>query len=174
MKKVKELLLFAVSFIVITFLRTPWLHLIVNSGDTAEFIAPKNYLMIWLSDTQYLKSVFSTFFKYFAISFVFVAIFVVLMFLLRNKFKFRRWLFYILCGAAGFVSCLSALCATNIRFWIYIYNYNFSLGINAFIKALGGYALFALQVGVLAAFLVWLVELIASKIKSAKEKTYEN
>ncbi len=181
MKKFKEFLLFLTVFVAITAIRFPW-RFLINSSDTVSFISGRNYLKLLLNDELYMRASISNFLNSLAFALVGSAIFVAVMFFIRNKFRFRRAIYYILCAASGMVSCFgiaTVVSYASVHTEPYYSGHMLTMSISEmFIQSILNSALqrlfVSLQTAVLCALVVWFIELIASKIKPVKEKTNEN
>lgn len=145
MKKIKELLIF------IALLITPILMIFVALGignlisPSPSFIGFNNYIRLFLNDKTFLSVLFNTFAMQIIISFIVSAVLAVIIFLLRKKVKSPRLIFYI-----------GSIILGNVVSWALLWFKHFFI---------------ALYVGIITAFVFWILELIVSLFK---KRGYKN
>ena len=180
MKKIKELLLF------LAFLIIPFVLFFVISGFTADlisdlpsFVGVVNYIRMFSNDKIFLKSLLNTLLKPAIVSFLLVFVFAVIVFLVRKKIKVRRWVFYLGSVFIGSVTTLfytaylgilsfhtsSNLYAAQQTLISHILDYRPSVNVITFQNVL-----FSMCIGILTAFVFWILELICYIIKLIKYK----
>lgn len=136
MKKIKELLIF------IALLVTPILvhFAVLGIGNlispSPSFIGFNNYIRLFLNDKTFLSVLFNTFAMQIIISFIVSAVLAVIIFLLRKKIKAPRLIFYI-----------GSIILGNVVSWALPWFKHFFI---------------ALYVGIITAFVFWILELIIS------------
>lgn len=181
MKKIKELLLF------LAFLIIPFVLFFVISGFTADlisdlpsFVGVVNYIRMFSNDKIFLKSLLNTLLKPAIVSFLLVLVFAVIVFLVRKKIKVRRWVFYLGSVFIGSITTLfytayfgissfhttSNLFAAQQTLISHIFDYRpyvlYAINpTNVF---------FSLYIGILTAFVFWILELISDIIKNFRRK----
>lgn len=174
MKKIKELLIF------IALLVTPILvhFAVLGIGNLISpdpsFIGFNNYIRLFLNDKTFLSVLFNTFAMQIIISFIVSAVLAVIIFLLRKKIKAPRLIFYIGSISLGTVASL----VRNVVLFLNTPNQipdSLANALNykpSIFDAISLQNIFvALYVGIITAFIFWILELIVSLFK---KKGYKN
>jgi len=171
MKKIRELLLFLALLVmplVLFFIIFPFLGNMLSS--IPGFVGVSNYIRMFSNDKIFGKALFNTVVITIAISFLFVFVFALIIFFIIKKIKVARWVFYL---GSVFIGGLTTLSYTSYL------NITFPLTTSDFFAAQIYYAqmiishtnvLFSLYIGILTAFVFWILELISDIIKNFRRK----
>lgn len=170
MRKLAEFIMLFVPFAAFSVARLPW-HYMSQKSALGE-----NYKTLLFDGELYWEAYFSTALITLGIALALIAIFVGILFLLRNKFKIRRALFYILCIASAVPA--AAVCGDKTYALIGhpVPNYaGHTLIMNAedimretILNTFVQNALLVLQIGFFCALLIWTAEFVVQKIRSKK------
>ena len=170
MKKIKELLLFLALLvipIVLFFIISPFSAANMLSFRP-DYIDIDNYIRLFLNDKIFVKALFNMVAFSIAISFLFVFVFALIIFFYEKKIKTARWVFYL---GSVFIGGLTTLIYTSYL------SITFPLTTSNFYAAQIYYAqmiishtnvLFSLYIGILTAFVFWILELIFDIIKNLR------
>ncbi len=175
MRKIKEMLLF------LALLVAPLVLFFVISGfaadlisDRPSFVGVENYIRMFLHDKTFGKALRNTILTPAIVSFLLVPVFAVIVFLVRKKIKVPRWVFYLgsmLIG--GMTALIYILCVNVVLFGVpsnlyaaqtivsHILDYKPSV----FDVINPPHLLFSFYVGILTAFVFWILELIVDIVK---------
>lgn len=187
-KKLKEFLIFAaclivplipiILFIIFTFFSADLL------SDSISFAGINNYLRMFANDTIFIKSLINTVITPVAISFLPVSIFALIIFLLKQKIKKPRLIFYIGGAFLGSVADMAYTAYVQISIW-------FGIGANenaitAVLSHIGDYSpgffgiitlpniMKALYIGIFTALVFWVIECIIDIIKFLKARNIKS
>ena len=179
LKKLKEFLIFAACLIVP--LIPIILHIIFSLllanllSDSISFAGINNYLRMFANDTIFSGALFSTVITPIAISFLPVSFFALIIFLLKQKIKKPRLIFYIGGAFLGTVAAMvnTAYIQTSIWFGV-VANEN---AVTTILTHIGDYSpgifgiitlpniITALYIGIFTALVFWVIECIIDIIK---------
>ncbi|MBO5211151.1 MAG: hypothetical protein J6B80_04390 [Clostridia bacterium] len=187
-KKLKEFLIFAaclivplipiILFIIFTFFSADLL------SDSISFAGINNYLRMFANDTIFIKSLINTVITPVAISFLPVSIFALIIFLLKQKIKKPRLIFYIGGAFLGSVAAMAYTAYIQISIW-------FGIGANenaitTVLSHIGDYSpgifsiitlpniMAALYIGIFTALVFWVIECIVDIIRFLKRKNIKS
>lgn len=187
-KKLKEFLIFAaclivplipiILFIFYTFFSADLL------SDSISFAGINNYLRMFANDTIFIKSLINTVITPVAISFLPVSIFALIIFLLKQKIKKPRLIFYIGGAFLGSVAAMVHTAYIQISIW-------FGIGANenavtTILTRIGDYSpgifgiitlpniMKALYIGIFTALVFWVIECIIDIIKFLKARNIKS
>ena len=169
MRRIKELLLFAVPLIVL-----PVISLMVL-GFTADvisnrpsFVGINNYIRMFLNDKIFGKALFNTVFPPALFSLLIVAVFAMIVFIVRKKIKVPRIVFYVGSIFVGAITALVYIVCRNMAF-------NQTHAVQTIVSHIVGYSpsifdvlsisnvLFSFYIGIFTAFIIWVLELIVRR-----------
>ena len=145
MKKIKELLIFIVLLITPIVVHFAVLGIGNLISPSPSFIGFDNYIRLFLNDKTFLTVLFNTFAGQIIISFIVSAVLAVIIFSLRKKIKAPRLIFYI-----------GSIILGNVVSWALPWFKHFFI---------------ALYVGIITAFVFWILELIVTLFK---KRGYKN
>lgn len=188
LKKLKEFLIFAACLIVP--LIPIILHIIFSLllanllSDSISFAGINNYLRMFANDTIFSGALFSTVITPVAISFLPVSIFALIIFLLKQKIKKPRLIFYIGGAFLGTVAAMvnTAYIQTSIWFGV-LANEN---AVTTILTHIGDYSpgifgiitlpniITALYIGIFTALVFWVIECIIDIIKFLKARNIKS
>lgn len=181
MKKVKEGLMFLALLVM------PLVLFFVVSGFAADLISDRpsfvgldNYIRMFLNDKTFGKALLNTFLTPALVSFLLVLVFALIIFFIRKKIKVARWAFYLGSVIVGGVTTL-------------IYNVYLSISLShitgnllyatqTIVSHIADYkpsvfdiinptnVLFSLYIGILTAFVFWILELMVDIVKNFRRK----
>ena len=187
-KKLKEFLIFAaclivplipiILFIIFTFFSADLL------SDSISFAGINNYLRMFANDTISLIALFNTVIAPIVISFLPVSIFALIIFLLKQKIKKPRLIFYIGGAFLGSVADMAYTAYIQISIW-------FGIGANenavtTILSHIGDYSpgifgiitlpniMKALYIGIFTALVFWVIECIIDIIKFLKARNIKS
>lgn len=180
MKRMKELLLFMV-----TLFAPLVLSLVVSAfsadifSDRLHFVGVANYIRLFLNDKTFAKALFNTVFAPALFSFLIVAVFAMIVFIVRKKIKVPRWVFYIGSVFAGAITALLYIVCVNMAFLraseqshaaqtIVSHIVDYSPSIFDVISISN--VLLSLYIGIFIAFVFWVLELIIDIVKNLRRK----
>ena len=182
-KKLKEFLIFAAClivplipitlFIIFTFFSADLL------SDSISFAGINNYLRMFANDTIFSVALFNTVIAPIVISFLPVSIFALIIFLLKQKIKKPRLIFYIGGAFLGSVADMAYTAYIQISLW-------FGIGANenavtTILTHIGDYSpgifsiitlpniITALYIGIFTALVFWVIECIVDIIATVLE-----
>ena len=180
MKKAKELLLFLAVLVI------PLVLFILVSPLTADVISDKpsfagivNFIRMFLHDKTFGKALLNTILPPAIVSFLLVSAFAIIVFLIRKKIKVRRGMFYLGSVIIGGVTSLIYSSYLSITFSHMTSNL---FAAQTIISHIVDYKpsvfdaitfpnmLFYLYIGILTAFVFWILELISDIIKNFRKK----
>ena len=187
-KKLKEFLIFAACLIVP--LIPIILHIIFSLlladllSDSISFAGINNYLRMFANDTIFIKSLINIVITPVAISFLPVSIFALIIFLLKQKIKKPRLIFYIGGAFLGSVADMAYTAYIQISLW-------FGIGANenavtTILTHIGDYSpgifsiitlpniITALYIGIFTALVFWVIECIVDIIKFLKARNIKS
>ncbi len=172
MKKIKEFLLFlgllfapVVFYVIVSFLAT---NLI---SDKVSFVGLYNYIRMFTNDEMFLTSLLYSILPPFILSIIFVSVFRLIAYLVKNKIKIYRWAFY-LCSVfiGGLVSIFYSICLNLISLFK---SSDITQAIQTLESHIGPFSssvfnatniIFAIYIGVLTAFVFWILEQIIESV----------
>ncbi len=176
MRRIKELLLFMVILLI------PIVLILVISGFTADLISDKpsfvgaeNYIRMFLHDKTFGKALLNTILTPAIVSFLLVSVFAVIVFLVRKKIKVQRWVFYLGSVLIGGMTALVYILYVNVVLFGVPSNL---YAAQTIVSHIVGYKpsvfdvinppnlLFSFYVGILTAFVFWILELIVDIVKN--------
>ena len=187
-KKLKEFLIFAAClivplipitlFIIFTFFSADLL------SDSISFAGINNYLRMFANDTIFSVALFNTVIEPIVISFLPVSIFALIIFLLKQKIKKPRLIFYIGGAFLGSVADMAYTAYIQISLW-------FGIGANenavtTILTHIGDYSpgifsiitlpniITALYIGIFTALVFWVIECIVDIIKFLKARNIKS
>ena len=187
-KKLKEFLIFAAClivplipitlFIIFTFFSADLL------SDSISFAVINNYLRMFANDTIFSVALFNTVIAPIVISFLPVSIFALIIFLLKQKIKKPRLIFYIGGAFLGSVADMAYTAYIQISLW-------FGIGANenavtTILTHIGDYSpgifsiitlpniITALYIGIFTALVFWVIECIIDIIKFLKARNIKS
>lgn len=187
-KKLKEFLIFAAClivplipitlFIIFTFFSADLL------SDSISFAGINNYLRMFANDTIFSVALFNTVIAPIVISFLPVSIFALIIFLLKQKIKKPRLIFYIGGAFLGSVADMAYTAYIQISLW-------FGIGANenavtTILTHIGDYSpgifsiitlpniITALYIGIFTALVFWVIECIVDIIKFLKARNIKS
>ena len=187
-KKLKEFLIFAaclivplipiILFIIFTFFSADLL------SDSISFAGINNYLRMFANDTIFSVALFNTVIAPIVISFLPVSIFALIIFLLKQKIKKPRLIFYIGGAFLGSVADMAYTAYIQISLW-------FGIGANenavtTILTHIGDYSpgifsiitlpniITALYIGIFTALVFWVIECIVDIIKFLKARNIKS
>ncbi len=188
LKKLKEFLIFAAClivplipitlFIIFTFFSADLL------SDSISFAGINNYLRMFANDTIFSGALFNTVITPIVISFLPVSIFALIIFLLKQKIKKPRLIFYIGGAFLGSVAAMVYTAYTQISIW-------FGIGaienaVTTVLSHIGDYSpgifsiitlpniMAALYIGIFTALVFWVIECIVDIIRFLKRKNIKS
>ena len=188
LKKLKEFLIFAAClivplipitlFIIFTFFSADLL------SDSISFAGINNYLRMFANDTIFSVALFNTVIAPIVISFLPVSIFALIIFLLKQKIKKPRLIFYIGGAFLGSVADMAYTAYIQISIW-------FGIGANenavtTILTHIGDYSpgifsiitlpniITALYIGIFTALVFWVIECIIDIIKFLKARNIKS
>ena len=180
MRKRKELFLFMTMLIV-----PPAFPLIVSAlsayvlSDRPQFVGVVNYIRMFSNDKLFGKTLFNTVFGPAIFSFLIVAVFAVIVYLVRKKIKVSRKVFYIGGVFVGAITTLAYVACINAAFLRAPGKLN---AVQTIVSHIGNYSpnvfnvisistvSLSLYIGILTAFVFWIMELIGDIVKSLVRK----
>ena len=145
-----------------------------------SFVGVSNYIRMFSNDKIFGKALFNTVVIPIAISFLFVFVFALIIFFIRKKIKVARWVFYLGSVFIGGV--------TTLIYTLYLSIASFHMTSNLFaaqqtiISHIIDYSppvfdainptnvLFSLYIGILTAFVFWILELIFDIVENSRRK----
>lgn len=148
MKKLKEALIFIISILVLMVVPI-LMFVLAQSKDQVIFISNWNYLKLLFQDELFFKGVINTYVPMLCVSF---AVALVLFFVRKYILKTRK-IFFPVCIASS--SAAAFIC--NVILFIKAYPPPYMFTVYEVIMAL--------QVGLIATFLVWIIELVIQKTR---------
>lgn len=187
-KKLKEFLIFAaclivplipiILFIIFTFFSADLL------SDSISFAGIINYLRMFANDAVFSVALFNTFIAPIVISFLPVSIFALIIFLLKQKIKKPRLIFYIGGAFLGSVAAMVYTAYIQISIW-------FGIGatenaVTTVLSHIGDYSpgifsiitlpniITALYIGIFTALVFWVIECIIDIIKFLKARNIKS
>lgn len=180
MKRIKECLLFTVLLL------APLALFLVISAFTAyvlpdrpPFVGLENYIRMFSNDKIFGKALFHTVLAPAICSVSVVAVFAMIVFIVRKKIKVPRWVFYIGSIFVGAIAALLCIVCVNAAF---LRAPGLSDALQTIESHIGGYSptvfdalsisnvLLSLYIGILTAFIFWIMELIAAIVKNLLRK----
>lgn len=187
-KKLKEFLIFAACLIVP--LIPIILHIIFTFfsadllSDSISFAGINNYLRMFANDTVFSVALFNTVIASIVISFLPISIFALIIFLLKQKIKKPRLIFYIGGAFLGTVAAMVLTAYIKISIW-------FGIGANenavtTVLSHIGDYSpgifdiinlpniMKALYIGIFTALVFWVIECIIDIIKFLKARNIKS
>lgn len=180
MKKIKELVCFLIAIAILWLLPLAGILYVNLLADAPAFVGLQNYIRLFLNDPIFITALFNTYWLLLLFGTVSVAVFSLIVYLLRKKATIRRPAYFVGCALVGSVGALigrmgqqAALLASSDSVTDAvdtIYSHIGGLRPGAFELIRITDVLGALQVGVLIAFLVWIIERIVGIVKSYQKK----
>ncbi len=180
MKKSKELLLFLTCLVI------PLVLFLVISGFAADVILDKphfvgldNYIRMFLSDKTFGKALLNTILPPVIVSFLLVSVFRAILFLVRKKIKVTRWVFYLCSVFIGGITALICFICVNVAIFggssdLYaaqtIVSQIIDYRPSVFDAISFSNVFLSSYIGVLTAFVFWILELIADIVKNFRRK----
>lgn len=178
MKRIKELLLF------ITALLAPLALVLVISAFTAYvlpgrplFVGIENYLRMFSNDRIFGKALLNTVLAPTICSFLIVAVFAMIVFIVRKKIKVPRKVFYIGGVFAGAIAALLCTVCVNVAF---LRAPELSYAVQSIVSHNGDYTAdrvnvlsisnvtLSLYIGILTTFIFWIMELTVNVVRTAR------
>lgn len=153
MKRLKEFLLFLISFILLGGLMILTFVLQANSTDVVGFMGGIDYLKLILGDSTFIFALINSYLPIVAVSIILCTIYKIIVYIAKDKFNITRKLNYIILFSISFITPVIYILAMT-KFFDFTNN-----------------LIFSLQVSTIVTFVFWLIELVFSKLK--KEDTYE-
>ncbi len=179
MKKIKELLLFVVPLIVLPVISLMVLGFTADViSDRPSFVGLDNYIRMFLNDKTFGKALFNTAFAPALFSFLIVAVFAMIVFIVRKKIKVPRIVFYIGSIFVGAITALLYIVCRNMAF-------NQSYAVQTIVSHIGDYSpsifdvlsisnvLFSFYIGIFTAFVFWGIERIVAFVKRKRRTSDE-
>ena len=175
MKKTKELLLFLTLLVI-----SPVIFFVISGftadviSDKPSFVGVENYIRMFLHDKTFGKALLNTILTPAIVSFLLVSVFAVIVFLVRKKITLPRWVFYlgsVLIG--GMTALIYILCVNVVLFGVPSNLY----ATQTIVSHIVGYkpsvfdainppsVLLSFYIGILTAFVFWILELIVDIVK---------
>ncbi len=183
MRRTKELLLFAVPLIVLPVISLMVLGFTADViSDRPSFVGLDNYIRMFLNDKIFGKALFNTVFVPALFSLLTVAVFAMVVFIVREKIKVPRTVFYIGSILVGAIAALLYIVCINMAF---LGAPNQSYSVQTIVSHIVDYApsvfdvlsitnvIFSLYIGIFTAFVFWVTEQIVAFVKRKRRTSDE-
>ena len=178
MKRIKELLLFMLLLLVLPILLLVIRGFLVDlMQGSANFVALSNYIRMFMNDKIFGQMLVNTVMFPTLVSFCFVAVFALIVCIVRKKIQVPRWLFYLGSVFVGgmtsliYIACVSALTFRVPSHVVATLQPLFGTYQPSVFDALTiTNVLISLYIGILTAFIFWILELIIGIVKKARRK----
>lgn len=152
MKRLKEFLIFLISFILLGGLMILTFVLQANNADVIGFTGGIEYLKLMLGDPTFIFALINSYLPIVTVSIILCAIYKIIIYIAKDKLNITRKLNYIIIFGISFIAPI-----------IYI------LAMTKFFD-LTNNLIFSLQVSTIVTFVFWLIELAHKKFKGRKRK----
>ena len=150
MKRIKEFLLFLISFILLGGLMILTFVLQANSTDVTGIMSGTDYLKLILGDPTFIFALINSYLPIIAVSIILCAIYKIIIYIAKDKLNISRKLNYIILFSISFITPIIYILALT-KFFDFTNN-----------------LIFSLQVSTIVTFVFWLIELSHEKIKGRK------
>lgn len=176
MKRIKELLWFVIPIVGFSIaMLLLWLFPATNeSFSPPKFAGQGYYLKLLLSDPIFLKGLANTYGLSMLCGLAGIAIFTLITLLLKSKVRITRPLYYAVSGIIGSIGASIFIFCTVVMYRasrIVAVGIGYAVEYPSIFESITLYdILMALQCGVLAVFVVWIVEMVCRLIRRIKEK----
>jgi hypothetical protein len=164
MRKIKEMLLLLVLLVV------SYILFLMVSFPSPFVVGLDNYIRMFLNDKIFRKALFNTVFAPALFSFLIVAVFAIIVFIVRKKIKVPRWVFYIGSVFVGAITALLCKAYSFISLRELLSSYIVVYSPTVFDVISISNVLLSLYIGIFIAFVFWVLELIVNIIKKIRRK----